>query len=136
VALLDALGDEYEIRYGSREEMASTDSWDFQPPDGVFLVVLDDDRRTVAGGGYRRHAPDACEIKRMWTHPTLRRQGLASLVLAALEDAARAAGYRRVILETGPEQPEAHALYVQRGYSKTQNLGRYALATAYAKVLV
>lgn len=72
----------------------------------------------------------------MWTDPALRRQGLASAVLAALEDAARSAGYRRVILETGPEQPEAHALYLRRGYLTAPNLGRYATATAYEKLLV
>jgi GNAT superfamily N-acetyltransferase len=134
-ALLTALADEYASRYGSDEEMATTTAAEFEPPHGLFLVLFDEGGNAVAGGGFRRHAPDACEVKRMWTAATHRRRGLASQVLAALEDEARSAGYRRVILETGPEQPEAHAMYRNRGYATAPNLGRYADATAYEKAL-
>jgi GNAT superfamily N-acetyltransferase len=136
LAVLAALGAEYARRYGSDEELATTTSDEFDPPDGLFVVVVDAAGDVIAGGGFRRFADDTCEIKRMWTAPTSRRRGLASYVLAGLEDAARAVGYQRVILETGPEQPEAHGLYLARAYETAGNLGRYADATAYAKSLV
>lgn len=43
--------------------------------------------------------------------------GLARRVLAELEAAAAAAGYRRIHLTTGPRQPEAKGLYLATGYT-------------------
>lgn len=133
--LLAALGDEYEIRYGANDELTTTHAAEFDPPDGTFLVVLDASGRTIAGGGFRRFSDDTCEVKRMWTSAAHRRQGLATTVLAELEAIARNAGYERVVLETGPAQPEAHTLYRTRGYTVTPIFGRYTLATAYEKAL-
>ena len=58
------------------------------PPDGVFLVGY---RAGVAvcGGGVKRLPDGACEIKRMYVVPSQRGQGLARMLLHALEDAAR-----------------------------------------------
>jgi GNAT superfamily N-acetyltransferase len=133
--LLASLTAEYEVRYGSNDEMETTHAAEFDPPDGLFLVVVDRDGTTIAGGGYRRHAADACEIKRMWTAPDRRRQGLAARVLAALEDAAAEAGYARAVLITGPAQPEAHAMYLANGYCVVPTFGPYDEATAYEKPL-
>ena len=74
--LLTALAQEYRTRYGaddpmaSSNEMASTKVEQFDPPDGLFVVVVDEDGKTVAGGGFRRHSAHACEVKRMWTSAT------------------------------------------------------------------
>jgi GNAT superfamily N-acetyltransferase len=133
--LLAALEDEYEIRYGPGDELTMTHPAEFEPPDGAFIVLLDAAGVTVAGGGFRRFSDDACEVKRMWTSPAHRRQGLAARVLGELEDLARSVGYQRVVLETGPAQPEAHTLYRTRGYAVMPTFGRYTLATAYEKSL-
>lgn len=129
--LLDGLTVEYETRYGANTEMARTHPEEFDPPAGLFLVVMDGEV-TAAGGGYRRHEEGVCEVKRMWTHARYRRRGLAMRVLMALEDAARAAGYRRLILETGPRQPEAAAMYERRGYRRIDYYGPYEEALAFA----
>ena len=68
----------------------------------------------------------------MWAHPRYRRRGLATRVLKALEDAARQAGYTRLILETGPRQPEAEALYARQGYTRTEFFGHYPEARAFS----
>ena len=94
-----------------------------------------DDGIIIAGGGYRRQARGRCEVKRMWTAPDHRRQGHASTVLRALEDAARAAGYMTLWLETGPAQPEAAAMYASRGYRRIPAYGRYRAAIGFEKVL-
>ncbi|MGH9103498.1 MAG: GNAT family N-acetyltransferase [Acidimicrobiales bacterium] len=134
VPLLSALEAEYEARYGSGEEMSSTEISEFDPPAGLFLVLMEDDR-AIAGGGFRSLAAGVCEVKRMWTRADRRRRGLASKVLAALEDGARAAGYTTLRLETGPAQPEAAALYLARGYRRIAAYGRYPEALAFERSL-
>jgi len=67
----------------------------------------------------------------MWTNPTYRRRGFATIVLEALERAARAVGYTTLRLETGPAQPEAQAMYEGRGYQRIPVFGHYPQALAF-----
>lgn len=133
--LLDGLTQEYEARYGENAEMTRATEEEFDPPDGLFLVLMDGPT-TAAGGGFRRHDESTCEVKRMWTDPRYRRRGLARVVLDALEEAARQARYRRLVLETGPRQPEAEALYRRRGYDRISSYGHYPEARAFSLDLV
>lgn len=128
--LIEGLSQEYDVRYGEIDEMATVDGDEFDPPSGVFLVLVDGDE-VLAGGGLRRISDDTCEVKRMWTAAGHRRKGYASRVLTGLEDAARAAGYSTLLLETGPLQPEAIDLYTARGYSRISYYGRYPDALAF-----
>ncbi len=66
------------------------------------------------------------ELKRMVVQPAQRGLGVASRVLAALEEAAVARGCRHLMLETGPRQPEAIAFYAQRGFERCGAFGDYA----------
>jgi GNAT superfamily N-acetyltransferase len=129
--LLAGLTDEYDTRYGENTEMTRAGSHEFDPPAGMFIALMDESA-TAAGGGFRRHDAQTCEVKRMWTHPQYRRRGLATVVLRALEDAAREAGYDRLILETGPQQPEAEALYMRLGYNRIDVYGNYPEARAFS----
>jgi GNAT superfamily N-acetyltransferase len=128
--LLEGLAEEYERRYGPGDEMASVQDQEFEPPDGEFLVLLENGV-VVAGGGMRRFSRDTCEVKRMWTAPDHRCKGYASAVLNALEQEAKNRGYANLRLETGPAQPEARALYDRRGYGRIPTYGRYEHATAF-----
>ena len=128
--LIGGLTREYEGRYGETDEMATVDPEEFDPPLGAFVVLIDGGE-VLAGGGLRRVDADTCEVKRMWTADDHRRKGYASRVLTGLEDAARAAGYSTVLLETGPLQPEAIALYTGRGYRRIPCYGRYPDALAF-----
>ena len=128
--LLSGLADEYEARYGASDEMALTHVAEFDPPTGLFVALVDEGA-VVAGGGFRELSAGVCDVKRMWTRADRRRQGLASTVLQALEDAARSAGYRALRLETGPAQPEAAALYASRRYHRIPAYGRYPVALAF-----
>lgn len=132
--LLEGLAEEYEKRYGPGDEMTSVQEHEFEPPDGVFLALVENGA-VVAGGGFRRFSRDTCEVKRMWTAPDHRCKGCATVVLDALEQEARNRGYASLILETGPAQPEARALYDRRGYNRIPTYGRYELATAFEHVL-
>ncbi|MER6396273.1 GNAT family N-acetyltransferase [Kitasatospora sp. NPDC059973] len=116
--LLRELTHEYVTRYGpdAREEMSRYPKDAFAEPAGVLLLLLEDGE-PVAGGAYKRYDERTAEVKRMWTHSAHRRRGLASRVLAELERAARAVGYTRIFLTTGPRQPEARGLYLATGYT-------------------
>lgn len=136
--LLAALAGEYGGRYGksiSADEMASAHPEEFDPPKGAFVVLMDGDM-TVAGGGIRPKGDGTCEVKRMWTAAGYRRRGLASTVLAALEDAARELGYQAIYLQTGPLQPEASALYASSGYERVPPVDTYEGAIAFERKLV
>jgi GNAT superfamily N-acetyltransferase len=64
----------------------------------------------------------------MYVRQDARRGGVAREILAELERTAAAAGYHRMILETGSNQPEAVALYRSAGYADIPAFGYYARA--------
>jgi len=92
----------------------------------------------VGCGAIKPVDADAMEVKRMYTLPAWRGKGVASRVLAELEQWARELGMERCILETGLRQPEAIALYESNGYEPIPNYGPYAgvaNSRCFAKVL-
>jgi GNAT superfamily N-acetyltransferase len=115
---------EYVARYGG-PDAAAVDPGEFDPPGGLFLVGLLDGV-PVATGGWRRLSDGRAEIKRMYVMPTARRRGLAARMLAELENSAAAAGVTEMVLNTGPAQPEAVALYRKSGYEPVPAFGHYA----------
>jgi putative acetyltransferase len=87
--------------------------------------------REVAGGsaigcGALVLNTDHAELKRMYTHPSHRGQGVASELLQLLESEARTRGCARFMPETGYLQPEALALYERHGYERCGPFGDYA----------
>ncbi len=66
------------------------------------------------------------EVKRMYTRPTARRQGIAAAVLRQLEGEAKRAGYSLLRLETGMYQAEAIAFYEREGFERCDAFGEYA----------
>jgi GNAT superfamily N-acetyltransferase len=123
--LIEGVQEEYVRRYGGRDE-APVDDAEFVPPDGLFLVAWLDGAPVGCGGWRRLAGTDAVEIKRMYVTPAARGRGLARAILAELERTAAAGGARRVVLETGIEQPEAIALYTSSGYEPVPGFGFYA----------
>jgi putative acetyltransferase len=79
----------------------------------------------IGCGAYRPLRDDIAEIKRMYVEPAFRGRGIGRKLLAALEQCARQAGYGRVWLETGTEQPEAMRLYQLSGYREIHKYGYY-----------
>jgi GNAT superfamily N-acetyltransferase len=114
-------------RYGGGDGDATPiDPGQFTPPAGVFLVAWLDAEPVGCGGWRTYHAdPAVAELKRMYTVPGARGLGVARAVLRALEDTAREAGRKRMILETGHLQPEAISLYVTAGYARIPDFGHY-----------
>lgn len=124
--LLEGLAAEYERLYGEKaaNELSSREVTDFLAPHGAFLL-LTADGDVLAGGGLAPLGPGVAEVKRMWTAPAHRRRGHAQRILAALEDEARALGYRTVRLQTGRVAQPAIALYRAAGYAEIPPFGPY-----------
>lgn len=123
VALREALAADIAERYG-RPDTEPGDK-----PTGtdllVFLVARVDGT-AVGCGALRRIDDHAVEVKRMFVVARERGSGVARAILTALEDEARAAGARRVLLETGSRQDEAIAFYEREGYRRCECWGAYA----------
>lgn len=131
--LIEEVQGEYVRRYGG-PDVSPIDVTEFQAPRGRFAIGYLGSE-PVAMGGWRRHddadpqtswAVPAAEVKRMYVTDAARGRGYARAVLAYLEDTARAAGVRWVLLETGRVQPEALALYESSGYRRVPPFGYYA----------
>ncbi|PAZ14602.1 GNAT family N-acetyltransferase [Streptomyces sp. SA15] len=145
VKLNDQVQAEYHVRYGDGGDATPLDPSDFDPPNGVYLIAYDDNDTPVATGGWRSQDSNGegnldgdAELKRMYVVDAMRGRGMARRMLAELEEDARAAGRRRMVLETGTEQPEAIALYTSSGYEPCVKFGYYRFHEAsrcYAKAL-
>ncbi|MDA2808082.1 GNAT family N-acetyltransferase [Nocardiopsis suaedae] len=123
--MLDGLAAEYTARYGhqaAERELTGTPDAAFSAPGGG-VVLVEDGGRAVAGGAFLRKDARTAEFKRIWTDAARRRQGLGRRAMAALEGAAARRGYLRAHLTTGPEQPEAVAMYERLGYTLSSEEG-------------
>ena len=126
VALLADVMAELSGRYGGGSgDDTPIAAADFLPPNGDFFIAALADGTLIGCAGWRRHGDDA-ELKRMFTAASARGRGLGRRLLATIEESARQAGCKRVILETGDKQPEAVGLYESAGYLRIDDFGYYA----------
>ena len=118
-ALAEAQQTEMRGLYSGEADIGpSRDGAMFVPPDGVFLVIRDDNGRAVGCGGVARFDETRGELKRMYVVPDARGLGIGRRLLSELEAQARELGYIGIVLETGDLQPEALGLYRSSGYAQ------------------
>ena len=91
-----------------------------------FAVVALEKEQPVGCGAIKAYSKNTMEIKRMYVPVINRGHGIATLVLAELENWAREMDTVKCILETGKRQPDAIALYKKSGYKEIPNYGQYA----------
>jgi putative acetyltransferase len=123
--LISELNAELEARYP--EEGANhfrLDPEEVADGRGAFLVAYLGGQ-PVACGAVRRIERAIAEIKRMYVAPEARGRGVGRQVLLELEAEAQRLGATRLVLETGPRQPEALALYHRAGFVEVPNFGEY-----------
>ncbi|MCU1578977.1 MAG: family N-acetyltransferase [Rhodoglobus sp.] len=78
------------------------------------------------------------EVKKVFVAPQARGRGVAKVMLAELESFAVARGVASLVLQTGPLQVEAIALYLKLGYLPIGKFGKYGAipgALCYEKTL-
>lgn len=90
---------------------------------GFFVAYLAGE--PVGCGAIRGVEPGVVEIKRMYVAPRARGQRVGRQILDTLTAEARRLGARRLLLETGPRQPEAIALYEHAGFTHIPHYGEY-----------
>jgi putative acetyltransferase len=88
----------------------------YAAPRGALLLARDDG---MPAGCVALHAYDAggdCEMKRMFVPDAFRGLGVGRALGEGIMAAARAAGYRRMLLETSRDQHDAIRLYERLGF--------------------
>ena len=89
------------------------------------VIVCYKNEDAIGCGAFKKFNSDTVEIKRMFVHPNFRGKGIASTILAALENWASESGYMNCVLETGKNNPGAIALYQKSGYEIIPNYAQY-----------
>jgi putative acetyltransferase len=102
---------------GFDAELASLPG-NYVPPRGRLLIARVGD--AVAGcGALRPISSKEGEMKRLYVRPALRGHGAGLALCEAIIDAARQAGYARLMLDTLPAMRAAQALYARLGFVDT-----------------
>ncbi|MGW0081527.1 GNAT family N-acetyltransferase [Streptomyces sp. NPDC003393] len=99
-------------------EVAARTGAELAPPTGRLLLARYDGR-PVGTAGVRLLDTTTAELTRVFLHQELRGRGGAALLVGAAEDAARALGARRMVLDTRSDLVEARTLYARLGYEET-----------------
>ncbi|MFI7497494.1 GNAT family N-acetyltransferase [Streptomyces sp. NPDC049687] len=116
----------YLLREGRRtgpdeleREIAAHSGSELTPPSGQLLVGRYGGEPGGCAGVRLLNAATA-ELTRVFVREELRGKGGAPLLVRAAEDAARALGASRMILDTRSDLVEARALYARLGYTETE----------------
>jgi GNAT superfamily N-acetyltransferase len=99
-------------------EIAEQPGADLAPPRGRLLVARYGGE-PAGSAGVRLLDATTAELTRVFLHGPMRGRGGAPLLVRAAEDAARALGAARMVLDTRGDLVEARALYARLGYRET-----------------
>lgn len=72
----------------------------------------------IGCGALKRHGGGVGEVKRMYTVPAWRRQGVGGRILARIEALALEEGLRALVLETGDRHSAAWRVYERGGFAR------------------
>lgn len=101
-------------------------------------VVAYIDDIPAACGAFKPFSEDTIEIKRMFTNPEFRKQGLGSAIVKELENWAAELNFKKVVLETSQDLKSAISVYEKSGFYRIPNYGQYVgieQSVCYEKVL-
>jgi GNAT superfamily N-acetyltransferase len=87
----------------------------YAPPRGGLIIAYDGDA-AVGCVAMRDLGGNLCEMKRMYVPERARGRGVGGGLAKRIIDDARAAGYRRMRLDTSKRQNEAMRLYERLGF--------------------
>ncbi|MES2703341.1 MAG: GNAT family N-acetyltransferase [Bacteroidota bacterium] len=119
IALLDA-----ELRASNGEIQDKLDQYNLLPEEAKIIVAYIDDT-PVGCGSFKVFDGNTVEIKRMFVHKEHRSTGIATAIVAELEQWARELGYTHAVLETGTRLHGAVKLYTRVGYNVRAQYEQY-----------
>lgn len=102
---------------------------EYAPPAGRLFLARDGDR-PAGCAALRRQDAVSGEMKRLFVREEFRGLGLGQSLARSVIDAARAAGYSRLLLDTLPKMDAALALYRSLGFRPTSRYYENPLADA------
>jgi ribosomal protein S18 acetylase RimI-like enzyme len=91
------------------------------------LLLAEHDAEVVGCVAMRPLTGSDCEMKRLYVRPTVRGMALGRRLVERICDEARAAGYRRIRLDTLASMTAAIALYESIGFESTAPYGDHRL---------
>lgn len=115
------------MRAGSPAESCHVLSQDDLLREGCRIFACRDGDAILGVGALKSLGGHHAEVKSMHTAQAARGQGVARAILAAIVDAARAAGHDRISLETGSSDmfAPARGLYAASGFLPCPPFGGY-----------
>ena len=118
--LVKLLNEELAGRDGSNHPLSQ-----FNPIDQLKYVVLAYEKdKPIGCGAIEEYDLNTIEIKRMYVALEARGERIGTRILSELEHWAQELGSSKVLLFTGPNQPEAHKLYKSCGYIQICKYGK------------
>ena len=85
----------------------------------MFWLAIDDGGRVIGCGGYNRQTGDTARVHRLYVKCSVKRQGIGTELLKAIEQHMKAAGYRYAIVHLGgKEYFESKRFYPKHGYAE------------------
>ena len=117
-------GDEFTLSLYPPESCHLLGVEELEEP-GVTVFVAREGRAVVGMAALVGSGGGTAELKRMFVPPEARGRGIAGTILRAVERFATDAGIDIIVLETGPLQHAALALYERCGYRLIPNFGKY-----------
>ena len=90
-----------------------------------YAIVAYDHEIPVGCGALREYNDDSMEVKRMFVAVDKRKLGIATEILRLLEQLALYLKCKKLLLETGINQPEAIQFYLKNGYRNVPKYDQY-----------
>lgn len=91
------------------------------------VVVIYDGKLPVGCGAIKMFDKNSTEVKRMFVKSEFRGKNFASKILNELENWSREMSFKRYVLQTSHQHPEAISFYKKSGYTSIDNYGVYSL---------